>query len=89
VMGGSTQAAEDLRHSIRTAGGLSNRWPQMRQQLGYRPITEKELFQGNRDHEKMVEDNLDRIMGANNETARRLGELGQLLNEVKMSMPGR
>jgi len=89
AIGGSAQAAEDLRHSIRTAGGLSSRWPQMRQHLGYRPITEKELFAGNRDHEKMVEDNLDAIMGSNTETARRLGELGQLLNEVKMGMPRR
>jgi hypothetical protein len=87
--GGSTQASEDLRAAFRAQGALSRRWPQMRQHLGYKPITEQELFQGNRDHEKLVEDNLETIMGSNTETARRLGELGQLLNEVKMTIPGR
>ena len=89
VAQGSTQAAEDLRSAFRAQGALSRRWPQMRQHLGYKPITEQELFAGNRDHEKLVEDNLETIMGSNTETARRLGELGQLLNEVKMTIPGR
>jgi len=87
--GGSTQASEELRAAFRASGALSRRWPQMRQHLGYKPITEQELFQGNREHEKLVEDNLETIMGSNTETARRLGELGQLLNEVKMTIPGR
>ena len=84
-----SQAAEDLRKHFRSAGSLSHRWPQMRQHLGYRPITEQELFAGNRDHEKLVEDNLDKIMGANNGLSRKLGELGQLVNELKAGMPQR
>ena len=82
-------AAEDLRKHLRPGSTLSHRWPQMRQQLGYRPITEQELFQGNREHEKLVEDNLDKILGANNGLSRRLSELGQLMNELKANMPNR
>jgi len=83
------QAAEDLRRRIRDMGSLSRTWTQTRQNLGYRPITEQELFAGNRDHEKLVEDNLDKIMGANNGMVKRLGELGQVINELKAGMPRR
>jgi hypothetical protein len=85
----NTQAAEDLRKHIRASGSLSHMWPQMRQNLGYRPISEQELFHGNREHEKLVGDNLEKILESNTSLARRLAELGQLVNELKMSMPGR
>lgn len=84
-----TQAAEDLRKHIRASGSLSSMWPQMRQRLGYRPISEQELFHGNREHEKLVGDNLEKILSSNTGLARRLDELGQLVEELRMSMPGR
>lgn len=84
-----TQAAEDLRKHIRANGSLSSMWPQMRQRLGYRPISEQELFHGNREHEKLVGDNLEKILASNTGLARRLDELGQLVEELRMSMPGR
>lgn len=85
----NTQAAEDLRKHLRGVGTMSHTWPLMRQNLGYRPISERELFHGNRDHEKLVEDNLDKILSSNSGLARRFEELGQLINEIKMSMPNR
>lgn len=85
----NTQAAEDLRKHMRAKGTLSSMWPQMRHNLGYRPISEQELFHGNREHEKLVGDNLEKILESNTSLARRLAELGQLVNELKMSMPGR
>lgn len=84
-----TQAAEDLRKHIRSVGSLSSMWPQMRQRLGYRPISEQELFHGNREHEKLVGDNLEKILASNTGLARRLDELGQLVEELRHSMPGR
>jgi hypothetical protein len=84
-----TQAAEDLRKHIRASGSLSSMWPQMRQRLGYRPISEQELFHGNREHEKLVGDNLEKILASNTGLARRLDELGQLVEELRHSMPGR
>jgi hypothetical protein len=84
-----TQAAEDLRKHIRANGSLSSMWPQMRQRLGYRPISEQELFHGNREHEKLVGDNLEKILSSNTGLARRLDELGQLVEELRHSMPGR
>lgn len=85
----NTQAAEDLRKHMRASGSLSHMWPQMRHNLGYRPISEQELLHGNREHEKLVGDNLEKILESNTSLARRLAELGQLVNELKMSMPGR
>lgn len=84
-----TQAAEDLRKHMRASGSLSSMWPQMRQRLGYRPISEQELFHGNREHEKLVGDNLEKILASNTGLARRLDELGQLVEELRHSMPGR
>jgi len=84
-----TQAAEDLRKHMRAVGSLSSMWPQMRQRLGYRPISEQELMHGNREHEKLVGDNLEKILSSNTGLARRLDELGQLVEELRMSMPGR
>jgi hypothetical protein len=84
-----TQAAEDLRKHMRASGSMSSMWPRMRQHLGYRPITDQELLHGNRDHEKLVEDNLGKILTSNTGLARRLEELGQLLDELKMTMPNR
>jgi len=84
-----TQAAEDLRKHIRSVGSLSSMWPQMRQRLGYRQISEQELFHGNREHEKLVGDNLEKILASNTGLARRLDELGQLVEELRHSMPGR
>lgn len=83
----NTQKAEDLRKHLRAAGSMSHTWPLMRQRLGYRPISEQELYHGNREHEKLVGDNLDKILSSNTELARRLAELGQLVNEIKMAMP--
>jgi len=82
-----SKQAEDLRKHFRQVGSLSRMWPHMRQNLGYRPITEQELLAGNRDHEKLVEDNLDKILSSNTSTAKRLSELRELVNEMKMSMP--
>jgi hypothetical protein len=83
----NTQAAEDLRKHFRQTGSLSHTWPRMRHNLGYRPISEQELLHGNREHEKLVEDNLGKILSSNTGLARRLEELGQLLDELKMTMP--
>lgn len=85
----NTAKAEELRKHLRAAGSMSHTWPQMRQRLGYRPISEQELFHGNREHEKLVGDNLDKILSSNTQLARRLEELGQLVNEIKLSMPAR
>lgn len=83
----NTAKAEDLRKHLRSAGSMSHTWPLMRQRLGYRPISEQELYHGNREHEKLVGDNLDKILASNTTLARRLEELGQLVNEIKMAMP--
>ena len=82
-----TKKAEDLRKHFRDVGSLSRMWPHMRQNLGYRPITEQELFRGNRDHEKRMEDNLERVLSNDHQMANRLGELRELLNDLRMSMP--
>jgi len=83
----NTAKAEELRKHLRHAGSMSHTWPLMRQRLGYRPISEQELYHGNREHEKLVGDNLDKILASNTGFARRLEELGQLVNEIKLSMP--
>lgn len=79
---------EDARQYLRTAGSLSRMWPQLRQMSGYKPITEQELFAGNRDHEKFVEDNLDKILEGNSSLAHRLNELGQLIKELRFHHRG-
>jgi hypothetical protein len=58
--------------------------------LGYLnpPITEGELFKGNRDHEKFLEDNFDKIMAENTQLAHRLDDLRGLINELRMSPRG-
>ena len=83
---GSPQAAE-ARMRLREYGGLSQLWPLRRQQYGYKPITERELFQGNRDHEKRMEDNMGKVLKSSNALSSRVTELGELLHEIRHSMP--
>lgn len=73
----------DARDFLRRAGSLSRMWPLMRQTAGFKPITEQELFSGNRDHEKRVEDNLDHILDQFPAMSSRLNELGHLIKELK------
>lgn len=84
----NTKQAEDARKRLRELGSLSHMWPQMRQRVGYRPITERELFAGNRDHEKLVEDNLDKILSESSSMGARLNELRHLLNELRLTSQG-
>ena len=83
---GSPQA-ESARQRLRQVGSMSQMWTLKRQLYGYRPISEREMFEGNRDHEKRMEDNLDKIMRTNSGMTSRLGELGELVKELKFSMP--
>ena len=78
----SKQQSEDARNYLRTMGSLSRMWPQIRQHHGFKPITEQELFNGNREHEKRVEDNLEKIMDQFPDMGARLNELGHLIKEL-------
>lgn len=82
----NTAKAEQARQAVRATGGLSQMWRQKRQAIGYRNITESELFNGNKEHEKRVEDNLSKILNNNHELASHLQELSGLLNEIRYSM---
>ena len=66
---------------------LSQLWPQRRQMYGYQPITEKSLFAGNRDHEKRIEDNFDKLMKNDAGIVNRLSDLKDLINELRVSRP--
>jgi hypothetical protein len=83
---GSPQA-EDLRQAFRSMGGLSRIWPQRRQMYGYQPMSEKELFEGNRDHEKRMEDNFEKLIKNDVTLSNRLLELRELVNELRMARP--
>lgn len=83
---GSPQAAE-ARQLLRQMGGLSRTWPLTRQAIGYRPINEQELFAGNRDHEKRMEDNFEKVFKHNSGMAKRIGELGEFIRELQHAMP--
>ena len=85
----NTQKAEDMRKHLRQTNSMSHMWPQMRQQLGYRPISHKELFEGSRENEKLVSDNLNKILESNTGFAKKISELGHLINELKSCMPRR
>jgi hypothetical protein len=82
-----TVQAEEARAYMREAGSLSRMWPLKRQLAGYQPITEKDLMAGNRDHEKRMEDNMEKVLKSNRGMANRLGELGELVHELRHSMP--
>lgn len=83
---GSPQA-ESVRQALREMGGLSRLWPQRRQTYGYKPITEQELFHGNRDHEKRIEDNWEKVFKTNTAVTNRLTELRELINELRLARP--
>lgn len=83
---GSPQAQE-ARMRLREFGGLSQMWPLRRQQYGYRPITERELFHGNREHEKRLEENLEKVVKSNGALSSRITELGELIHEIRHAMP--
>jgi hypothetical protein len=83
----NTKKSEDAQHKLRELASLSRIWPQKRQQLGYRPISESELFAGNRDHERRIEDNLEKVLKYDTEFSRKLNELGGLVRELRGSMP--
>jgi len=85
----SGEMSDDLRKYMRDSASLSRMWPLIRQSSNYRPITEQELLSGNRDHEKRMEDSLEQIMESNTGLGRRLGELRELVGELKLSMPSR
>jgi hypothetical protein len=82
-----SQQAQEARQRLREFGSLSRLWPQRRQQLGYRPITERELFAGNRDHEKRVEDNLEKVLKNDTAFAQRITELGEFIQDIRHSIP--
>jgi hypothetical protein len=82
-----TQTAQEAQQWLREIGSLSRLWPQRRQLLGYQPITERELFRGNRDHEKRMEDNLEKVLKNDRQLAHRLNELGELVHEIRGAMP--
>jgi intein/homing endonuclease len=87
--GPNAQESEDLRKHLQQSATMAHKWPQMRRDLNYRPISNRELMEGNREHEKLVADNLDKILKSNTSLSNRLRELGHLVNELKMGMPGR
>lgn len=82
-----SQQAEEARMRLREYATLSHLWPLRRQQYGYKPITEQELFRGNRDHEKRMEDNFSKMMKSNVSLSNKVVELGELISELKHSMP--
>ena len=85
----SGQNAQEGSGVSQVMGSLSQLWPQRRQLHGYRPITEKELFVGNRDHEKRVEDNFEKMFKQDAAFANRISEIRELVHELRMTKPGR
>lgn len=83
----NTAAAQEQREQLRQISGLSRIWPQRRQFYGYKPITEQELFRGHRDHEKMVEDNFEKLFKQDIGFANRITEIRDLVQELRMTMP--
>jgi hypothetical protein len=50
---------------------------------GYGRMTEQQLFAGNREHEKRLEDKFDKMLQSDKLTQHRLMEIGQLLGELR------
>ena len=66
---------------------LSQLWTQRRQLYGYKAITERDLFAGNRDHEKKMEDNFEKMMKQDAAFAAKLDNIKDLVNEIRMTRP--
>lgn len=81
----NTAQSEEAMKKLREVGSLSRMWASKRQDLGYRPISERELFAGNREHEKRMEEDLGKVLRNDRDFAKRLGELGELIRELRMT----
>lgn len=46
-------------------------------------ITERELFRGNKTHEKEIENNLEEVLSTNKDLKRKLGKIQETLNDMK------
>ncbi len=68
---------------------LSRSWQQNRSRYGYKPINERELFNGNRDHEKRMEDNFHKLIGNDVAFAHKINGLKELVHEIRHTMPKR
>jgi hypothetical protein len=77
---------EDQRKRLRDIASMSSLWPQKGHLVGPKNITEKELFAGNKDHEKRLEDNFQKMMSNNKELASQINNLGALMHEIKYAM---
>ncbi len=84
---GPSRPAQETVDLARQIHGMSHMWSQKRQQNNYKPITEKELFHGNRDHEKRMEDNFHKMISENRGLATRLDNLKGLVDEIRMAKP--
>lgn len=82
-----SQKAQEAHANLREFGSLSRLWAQKRQNIGFRPITERELLAGNRDDEKRMEDNFEKIMRSNGHMANRINELHGLITDLRHAMP--
>jgi len=80
-------ASDDLRKHLRDSNAMSQIWPLMRQPGRYKSITEQELFSGNREHEKKMEEQLEQLMEGNTGLGKKLNELRELMSDLKMTMP--
>lgn len=81
------QAAQEGVANKSGMASLSQLWPQRRQQYGYKPITEQELFAGNRDHEKRMEDNFHKVFRQDAVFTEKIGELKDLIQEIRSTRP--
>ena len=85
-----TKKAEDAHARLREFTQASRLWSQIRQGKNFQPIHEQELFHGNRDHERKMEDKLGWMQENGMRQNKNLEDLGGLLRELthSRSRPG-
>lgn len=83
---GNPMAASEDGDVKSPVASLSRIWPQRRQYYGYKPITEQELFRGHRDHEKLIEDNFEKMFKQDQVFANRITEIRELVHDLRATM---
>jgi hypothetical protein len=85
-----TKKAEDAHARLHDFTKASRLWSQIRQGKNFQPIHEQELFHGNRDHERKMEDKLGWMQENGMRQNKNLEDLGGLLRELthSRSRPG-
>ncbi len=80
-----TKKAEDAHARLHDFTTQSRLWSQIRQGRDFRPITEQELFAGNREHEKRMEEQMGWMQDNGMRQNKNMEELGGLLKELAHS----